>query len=71
MKRSSSPLVSSVPATATNGSSRPLDAAPDLAVGRGDRGGDGHARQLVRAAASIRAAATPAHQRVGSAGFDR
>ena len=68
-KRSSSPLVSSVPATITTG-------APPAPSGRnGARGlvgstSESWPAELVRAAASIRAAGTGCDQRVGTTGLD-
>ena len=70
MKRSSSPLVSSVPATATNGSLRPPTLRPTLRSDAAIAAATGM-RVRVCAAPSIRAAATSALQRVGSTGFDR
>ena len=68
ISRSSSPLVSSVPATTTTGSLAAVEAeaAPRCGISATRR----TAAEAVRACASIWAAGTGCDQRVGSFGFD-
>ncbi len=69
MKRSSSPLVSSVPATITTGG--PLAASGLISARRvAASSSETTLAALVRAAASILATDTGCDQRVGSVGFD-
>ena len=68
MRRSSSPLVSSVPATTTKGSLPAVDCAEVPRCGRSATRRT--AAELVRACASICATGTGCDQRVGSLGFD-
>ena len=70
MKRSSSPLVSSVPATRTTGPAGDASGVTDSGLDQARRCGRGPTPELVRARASICGTGAGCDQRVGRFGFE-